>query len=834
MLTDSQYVPESFENNFSGCKNKKIVLYGKGPFTQLVLDSAVGFHIIGIMDRDITEGTIYGKPVMSYCQAAEADMMIVISRPESMKPIFERISDFCSSNHILLYGIDGENLFDKFKTDRTRDLSCYMFEKNFSLFKNKKIVLYGKGPRTRAIVEAFPEYNIIGLMDREEKEGYYYGKFILSYEEIQQQGVDIIISVTREQTTPHVFNRIKTFCSRNHVLLYDLDGDNLFSKYSGTEEYIEYDSYFEMNGQMLEREILSHDIISFDIFDTLMMRKTLLPSDVFTIVAARAEKEMLNVSGFIEHRKRAERESVVNHANIYDIYNNLQSLTGISEEVKRRLLELEIEVEKGVLFPRTEMVRIFKFALEHDRRVCLTSDMYLTEEILRNILDGVGITGYERLFVSCDYNVSKGSGLFEIVKRQMKGTKYLHIGDNRNADGRCAAGYGIDTFIIKKALDMLDISSYFRIRQLTETYSDRSVVGLLISKIFNDPFALYHSGGKPKVADSYLYGYLFIAPAVAKFMEWFVSEVKKGGYENVLFSARDGYMIHSLYGLYRKIACLEQLPDGIYFPTSRLLNKSASRLTEEDIIYSAEQPRSYSPEHMLKRKFKLEDGEILTFDELHYKDVTEYALAHKEKIFKRSSEIRTYYIKYMEGLGIDFKKRYAIFDFVSSGTSLYDLTRIASFDITGLYVCFYDVGDDKRKQLPIKSMIDDNYPQNNSYTSFKKKSYFFENYVFLESIFSSPETSVEGITKDCELIYGEEHRSQQELRFMENCQAAVRDFFTDYMENLFLDENALSFNLVDEIFRLRELRFTDETCEELDVFSVFEDLGYGKLYFSRK
>lgn len=34
--------------------------------------------------------------------------------------------------------------------------------------------------------------------------------------------------------------------------------------------------------------IESHDIISFDIFDTLIMRKTLVPEDVFLILEDRA------------------------------------------------------------------------------------------------------------------------------------------------------------------------------------------------------------------------------------------------------------------------------------------------------------------------------------------------------------------------------------------------------------------------------------------------------------------------------------------------------------------------------------------------------------------
>ena len=107
--------------------------------------------------------------------------------------IFRRIHKFCSINHIRLYGINGDNLFDRFRFESELDEDIiYTFEKSFSRCKNKRIVLYGKGPRTGLIVEAFPQYNIVGIMDKKIKEGYCYGKRILSIEGVLENKVDII------------------------------------------------------------------------------------------------------------------------------------------------------------------------------------------------------------------------------------------------------------------------------------------------------------------------------------------------------------------------------------------------------------------------------------------------------------------------------------------------------------------------------------------------------------------------------------------------------------------------------------------------------------------
>lgn len=151
MITDNQFIIESFERNFSSCRTKKIVLYGKGPYTKLILETVKGYNIIGIMDRDVKVGTIFDKPVLSYRQVVEqgADLIIVVSRPTSIEAVFRRIRIFCSVNYIQLYGIDGENLFEKFNIEHGQDEEVvYTFEENFASCKNKKIVLYGKGPRT--------------------------------------------------------------------------------------------------------------------------------------------------------------------------------------------------------------------------------------------------------------------------------------------------------------------------------------------------------------------------------------------------------------------------------------------------------------------------------------------------------------------------------------------------------------------------------------------------------------------------------------------------------------------------------------------------------------
>lgn len=103
-----------------------------------------------------------------------------------------------------------------------------LFDKKFRRFKHKNIVLYGKGPMTKLLIEHYPDYNIVGIMDYRVTEGGLYGKSVLSYADLPFRKVDLIIPVARPESMKQVFNRIYRYCEKYHIELYGLNGDNLF------------------------------------------------------------------------------------------------------------------------------------------------------------------------------------------------------------------------------------------------------------------------------------------------------------------------------------------------------------------------------------------------------------------------------------------------------------------------------------------------------------------------------------------------------------------------------------------------------------------------------
>lgn len=90
--------------------------------------------------------------------------------------------------------------------------------------------------------------------------------------------------------------------------------------------------------------IMRHDVVSFDIFDTLILRKVMLPQDIFRLVE---EKVKSDVSfDFYNERLKAAAEQDDPYYTIVDVYDRLRDNTGITGEQRDELLQIEIDTEK--------------------------------------------------------------------------------------------------------------------------------------------------------------------------------------------------------------------------------------------------------------------------------------------------------------------------------------------------------------------------------------------------------------------------------------------------------------------------------------------------------
>ena len=198
------------------------------------------------------------------------------------------------------------------------------------------------------------------------------------------------------------------------------------------------------------KDLLKYDVVSFDIFDTLILRPFAEPADIFMIVGKRLNRtEFYRIRTDAERRAREQAKAEKGNAEvtIFDIYGIIEERTGIPRELGVRT---EVEAELQYCFANPYMQRIYRLLQEQNKKIIITSDMYLPHDIMERLLAKVGYTGYERLYVSCDYGCSKRSqSLYEYVKRDFVGKSIIHVGDNAVSDIKSAQKSGLATFYYK-------------------------------------------------------------------------------------------------------------------------------------------------------------------------------------------------------------------------------------------------------------------------------------------------------------------------------------------------------------------------------------------------
>ena len=154
--------------------------------------------------------------------------------------------------------------------------------------------------------------------------------------------------------------------------------------------------------------------------------------------------------------------------------------------------------------------------------------------------------------------------------------------------------------------------------------------------------------------------------------------------------------------------------------------------------------------------------------------------------------------------------KYVFVDLVSSGTCQLYLERMDAFSFDSIYLCYYNINDKKKQKLKhVERFINSNIKD--TILNYEYKSHTFEDYWF----------------------YGEEPRSVDELRFVNDVQCTITEFFKDYIENLFIDGVEINKKICDILYGYKNLKYTNEHCKELNDLSLYEDMGLGKLKLNR-
>lgn len=182
----------------------------------------------------------------------------------------------------------------------------------------------------------------------------------------------------------------------------------------------------------------------FDVFDTVLFRAVLAPSDVFRIVymelidAGILNRDTVCEDAFVGARRNAEAtvRVGVEECTLEQIWNKLTEYLG--ENCAQLGAELEEKAERDVLYPNAEIVDSLHRRRKNGERVIFVSDMYLSTQFLQSVLESFEIWhDGDIIFVSSDEGAQKRTGrLYKKVRDQLGGNPrdYHMTGDNRRSD----------------------------------------------------------------------------------------------------------------------------------------------------------------------------------------------------------------------------------------------------------------------------------------------------------------------------------------------------------------------------------------------------------------
>ncbi len=278
------------------------------------------------------------------------------------------------------------------------------------------------------------------------------------------------------------------------------------------------------------------DVLSFDIFDTLIFRPFSEPGDLFFLLG-----EKLGIADF--KRIRMEQEALarqdrfemdrIGEITLRDIWERIECEVGIPAH---QGMEAEQELELSLCYANPWMQEVWNTALESGKQIVLVSDMYLPGSFLEKILRKNGFTGYQKLYVSCEHGCGKWDGklyvkvmseLPKLIGCEEKNLRILHIGDNPRSDGEMARKAGWETFLYPNS-DRMALSY--------RPYAMSPVIGGAYRGIADH----YLYCGRINASMEYEYGFLYGGLFVLGFCGFLHDYCRKEEIDRILFLSRDG------------------------------------------------------------------------------------------------------------------------------------------------------------------------------------------------------------------------------------------------------------------------------------------------------
>ncbi len=442
-----------------------------------------------------------------------------------------------------------------------------------------------------------------------------------------------------------------------------------------------------MNFSTIKQEIENADIISFDVFDTLITRQVLHPKDVFSLVEILANKEFDVDFDFSSIRIKAEeicQKSIPDSSyTLNDIYNNISKMVTLDSEKLLILKDIEFKAEELLTYPRNDIKDLFLKIYNSGKKIILVSDMYLSSEQISCLLKKCGYPTDIEMFVSNEYKAEKSNGsLWKKVINNFAGKSILHFGDSKAADYISVRKNGQKAVLLQSSLEKFENSKLYLSLQRHDsgTFGNSLLLGILCNKIlFNNAFS-----------DSYdmdLITGIWMGAPLACFLRWLINNKDDS---LLLFVTREGYIFQPMYLSYCKTADIEPQKNCLFYTSRQAVSRAYVTGEQEfddllELDYKGyldkfiETRCNFSDVSSEYKNIKIELPKQKDF-------VKEKTMPYLDKIFETSRLLKSVYLKYIDDCCREADtENLTIVDIGYSGTTQFLLSNMSCKKIAGKY-----------------------------------------------------------------------------------------------------------------------------------------------------
>lgn len=488
------------------------------------------------------------------------------------------------------------------------------------------------------------------------------------------------------------------------------------------------------------------DVLSLDIFDTLLWRKTSLPIDIFLILGRYLKEqgwlvEAVTAESFVELRYSAEMMArqkkgdeagiIFGEVSLHEIYcpflsNAFNKITIeelalgkngiISESDIDEPVNIEISLEKQLIEYDENIVRLIRYAHEKNIPVVLVSDTYFNLNHLETILDKDEsvLPLIHKIYPSCEYGFGKKHGLFAKVLTDLNvlPEKFLHIGDNPVSDTHSAKKEGIHaieyekydkeiTSILNQEWPISDLS--IRCRLLDAKEGDFGLSSLR-SKLYYDT-----ANGNLNEHDTFFrrYGATVFGPFLMGFVHHIYDRCKEMNETKVFCLMREGRLYGNLIKKYASYYPQHHIEPVELWVSRRFISNACiiyGTANEIGAVYNVHPAQKYTvksfcaylgldvstiPKLAPYQHVKLEDQNFL--DEIAEFLSSDETL--REIILENAASKRVRFLRYLSKLvDLSTLSQMTLVDIGSTGSiqgAIQLLLKFAgySFPVHGLYLC---------------------------------------------------------------------------------------------------------------------------------------------------